>query len=132
MRIAFASINEGIDGQLSPHFGRCPYYVFVDVDGEEVQRVETLPNPFYENHQPGAIPQFIAQQRADVVIAGGMGPRAISWFQQLGVTPVTTAPRSIREILDDYLRGRLEGAESCEGSEHEGHHGHHHSHHHFD
>ena len=113
MRIAFAAVSQGIESELSPHFGRCPYYVFVDVDGNEVKNVESKKNPFYEQHQPGVVPQFIAKEKANVIIAGGMGPRALGWFNQLGITPITTHSRRIKEVLDDYLAGRLEGAESC-------------------
>ncbi len=124
MRIAFSSLSDGIESDLSPHFGRCPYFVFVDIENNEIVSVNAKANPYYSQHQPGVVPQFIAQEGANVIIAGGMGPRAIDWFQQLGVTPLTTMPRKIKEILDDYLAGRLEGAEAC--SEHEGHHEHHH------
>jgi len=34
MKIAFATEeNKGIESMLAYHFGRCPYYVFVDVSG---------------------------------------------------------------------------------------------------
>ncbi|MHA1770495.1 MAG: NifB/NifX family molybdenum-iron cluster-binding protein [Candidatus Thorarchaeota archaeon] len=113
MRIAFASINEGLESELSPHFGRCPYYVFVDLDNDTVKSVTTKNNPYYSGHQPGVVPQFVAQEGANVIVAGGMGPRAIDWFNQLGVTPITTVPRKINAILKDYIEGKLAGAESC-------------------
>ena len=32
MRIALSADNDnGLDSVISPHFGRCPYYVFVDL-----------------------------------------------------------------------------------------------------
>lgn len=113
MRIAFASINEGLESELSSHFGRCPYYVFVDLDNDTVKSVTTKNNPYYSGHQPGVVPQFVAQEGANVIVAGGMGPRAIDWFNQLGVTPITTVPRKINAILKDYIEGKLAGAESC-------------------
>lgn len=116
IKIAFASEeNAGLDSQLSQHFGRCPYYVFVEVEDGEVKNVEVKENPYFSSHVPGAVPQFIANQGAKIIIAGGMGPRAIDWFARLGVQPITGVSGKIRDILNDYLSGRLQpSAEPCE------------------
>jgi len=115
IKIAFASKeNAGLDGRLSHHFGRCPYYVFVEVEDSEVKNVEVKENPYFASHVPGAVPQFIASEGANVIIAGGMGPRAIDWFTRLGIQPVTGASGKIRDILNDYLAGKIQlGAEPC-------------------
>jgi len=114
MKIAFASEeNRGVESILAYHFGRCPYYVFIDVEDNKVNNVETKENPFFNKHEPGIVPQFVAKEKTNVIIAGGMGPRAIDWFEKLGVKPITTIPRKIKDILQDYLQGKLQGAESC-------------------
>jgi len=90
VRIAFASNGEeGLKSKISHHFGRCPYYVFVDVEGEIVKNVEVKRNPFYNRHAPGIVPQFIRDEGADVIIAGGMGLRALEWFKRLNIKPIT-------------------------------------------
>jgi len=116
MRIAFAcDTNEGLDSTISAHFGRCPYYVFVDVEGREVRNVEVVENPFYYDHgAPGQVPGFIASRGATTIVSGGMGPRAIGFFEQLGVEAVTGASGRVREVLEAYLDRRLAGAEPCD------------------
>jgi len=116
MRIAFAADDErGLDAEVSQHFGRCRYYIFVDLDGEEVKEVRAVHNPFYYEHgQPGQVPEFIYDQGVDVIIAGGMGPRAVELFGKLGVRAATGASGSVRDALDAYLRGELYGAEPCD------------------
>ena len=43
MRIAVSADNDnGLDSVVSPHFGRCPYYVLVDLEGQEVQQVNAV------------------------------------------------------------------------------------------
>ena len=114
MKIAFSSEeNKGIDGMLAHHFGRCPYYVFVDVEDNKIKSIETKENPFFNDHEPGVVPQFIADKKADVIVSGGMGPRAIEWFKDLKVKAITAQPKKIKEILDDYFEGKLKGAEPC-------------------
>lgn len=119
MRIAFAAEDgNGLDAVLSQHFGRCPYYIFVDVEGEEVKDVKAVHNPFYHEHgQPGQVPEFIYDQGVDVMVAGGMGHRAMDFFEKFGIDVVTGASGRVRDVLEDYLKGRLSGAEPCDEDE---------------
>jgi len=116
MKIAFASENnQGLRGSLSLHFGRCPYYTFVNVDGDQVADVQVLANPYFNSHVPGAVPEFIKSHNVHVMIAGGMGPRAIQLFNQFGIEVVTTSAQWLLEdLLTAYLRGEITGATGCE------------------
>ncbi len=117
MRVAIsADDSNGLDSVVSPHFGRCPYYVLVDLDGREVSRVSAVENPYYGHHQPGQVPGFIQSQGGDVMLAGGMGRRAIGFFQQYGIQAVTGASGTVRHALEQYLGGVLQGAEPCRES----------------
>jgi predicted Fe-Mo cluster-binding NifX family protein len=117
MRVAVSADNDnGLDSVVSPHFGRCPYYVLVDVDGREVSQVSAVENPYYGHHQPGQVPGFIQGQGANVMLSGGMGRRAIGFFQQYGIQAVTGATGTVRHALEQYLGGALQGAEPCRES----------------
>jgi len=114
-RIALAcEDNQGLSGQMSQHFGRCPYYLIVDVDGHEIKKTDSVNNPYYNNHVPGMVPQFINEQAVNVMIAGGMGPRAIDMFSNLGMEVVTGAIGNVGNVLQAYLRGEISGVEPCE------------------
>jgi len=116
IKIAFASEeNTGLESRLSHHFGRCPYYVFVEIEDDEVKNVEVKENPYFNSHVPGAVPQFIASEDANVIISGGMGPRAIDQFMRLGIEPITGVSGKIKDILNDYVDGKIQlGAEPCD------------------
>jgi predicted Fe-Mo cluster-binding NifX family protein len=114
-RIALAcEDNQGLSGQMSQHFGRCPYYLIVDVEGDEIKKTDSVNNPYYNNHVPGMVPQFINEQAVNVMIAGGMGPRAIDMFSNLGMEVVTGAIGNVGNVLQAYLRGEISGVEPCE------------------
>jgi len=118
MRIAISADNDnGYDSVVSPHFGRCPFFVLVDVEDGTMKTVHTEKNPYFPNHQPGQIPKFISELGADVMLAGGMGRRAIMMFDQLGVQGVTGAYGSIRQAVERYLSGDLTGADPCLSSQ---------------
>lgn len=122
MRIAIsANENNGLDSAIGAHFGRCPYFVLVDVEGQAVTAVQTIDNPYYSAHQPGQVPGFIQSQAADVMLSGGMGGRAVSFFQQYGIEPVTGAAGTVRQSVESYLSGQLTGTAPCAESVEHGH-----------
>jgi predicted Fe-Mo cluster-binding NifX family protein len=119
MRVAIAvTVDDsiGLDSAVSPHFGRCPYYLLVDLDGTRVSHVKTVENPYHGRHEQGQVPGFIKSHWADVILAGGMGRRAIALFQQYGIKAVTGASGTARDALEQYLDGALQGAEPCRES----------------
>lgn len=122
MRIAVSADNKsGLDSVISPHFGRCPHFVLVDVQDRKVTQVTEVDNPFYGAHQPGQVPGFIHQQGANVMLTGGMGGRAMQFFAQLSIEPVTGAAGTVRLSLEQYLGGELKGAAPCATSQQHGH-----------
>jgi predicted Fe-Mo cluster-binding NifX family protein len=122
MRIAVSAENKsGLDSVVSPHFGRCPHYILVDVKGHDVTGIEEVDSPFYGHHQPGQVPGFINSLGADVMLAGGMGGRAIMFFEQYGIEGVTGAYGTVRQSVERYLGGQLKGAAPCKESQEHGH-----------
>ena len=94
-------------GAMSPHFGHCEQFAFFDVDEQkgEITNREYIPSP---EHQPGLLPVWLAQQGAGVVIAGGMGPRAVDLLQQNGISVVLGAMESDPEkAVLSHLSGAL-------------------------
>ena len=126
MRIAISADNSaGLESITAHHFGRCPYYALIDVEGREVKAVKLLANPYYENHRPNVVPAWIEKQGADVMLAGGMGRRAVMLFKQSGIQAHTGASGTVRRALEQFLGGKLEDARPCKEHEqaasHEGH-----------
>jgi len=122
MRIAIpCSNNNGLESEISMHFGRSPYYTFVDAEGNEIKSFEVLPVPFAE-HGPGDLPNFVKENGGDVVIAYGMGGRAVDFFNQLGIDVITGASGRVKEAVDAFLKGRIEVDEDWESKEEFGHH----------
>jgi len=122
MRVAISADDDnGLESIVSPHFGRCPHYILVDLDGQGVQDVGKVDNPFFGQHAPGQVPGFIHSHGVNVMLTGGMGYRAIGFFQQFGIEAVTGAAGTVRQALQRYLGGTLSGAAPCEVSrEHTG------------
>jgi len=114
-KIAVASKDHmGLNSEVSAHFGRCPYYTLVEVQEDEIKKVSNVKNPYYLSHgQPGQVPNFIKEQQVEVIIAGGMGPRAIEFFNQLEIEAVTGASGRVADVINSYLKGNLQDAGPC-------------------
>ena len=122
MKIAVtAENNNGLESLVAQHFGHAPFFVLVDVKDGEVCAVQGVANPFATAHQPGQIPDFVKQQNADVILSGGMGGRAIEFFEQAGIKAATGASGTVRQALEQYLGGKLNEAAPCDESTAHGH-----------
>lgn len=122
MRIAISTETDaGLDAPVAGHFGRCPFFTLVDLEEEQIQAVHVVPNPYFPNHEPGQVPGFIHSQGAHVMLAGGMGGRAVAFFAQHGIQPVTGASGTVRQVLDAFRRGELGSWTPCGESVAHGH-----------
>lgn len=94
-------------GIVSSHFGHCEYFALIDADenNREIIRKELIPSP---GHEPGRLPEWLAEQGVAFVIAGGMGSRAQGLFQQhrIGVF-VGAAESDPEKAVLSYLAGQL-------------------------
>lgn len=127
MRIAIsAETDQGLESQVAHHFGRCPFFALVEVEGNQIESARIIENPFYAAHQPGQVPGLIKEHKADVMVSGKMGSRAIQFFSQYGIEAATGASGTIQEAVTSFLEGKINGASSCADSEAHGHGGHHH------
>lgn len=94
-------------GRLCLHFGHCEAFYLAEVDplaGSIIaSRLATPPA-----HAPGVLPEWLAGEGVNVVIAGGMGARAQQLFAHAGIEVVTgAAPERPEALVQGYLGGTL-------------------------
>jgi len=96
------------DGQLCMHFGHCEKFVIFEVDPNEkriITKTILVPPP----HEPDLLPKWLHSEGVSVVIAGGMGQRAQSLFEQAGVKVIVGAqPAEPESLVMAYLNNALE------------------------
>ena len=96
-------------GNVAQHFGRAPWFTFVTIENNKVIEKNPLPNP---GHSVGSIPQFINEQGATCMITGGIGHRAIGFFNEYGIEVIRGIIGSVDETIGKILDGTLEGGEN--------------------
>ena len=106
------------DGKLTMHFGHCASFALVDVDpaSNTILKREDIDAPA---HVPGLLPPWLAERGVNMIIAGGMGKRAVDLLLQQNIQVVLGAPVGTPEALVmAHLAGNIQtGANPC-GEEH--------------
>ncbi|MGF1586071.1 MAG: NifB/NifX family molybdenum-iron cluster-binding protein [Bacteroidales bacterium] len=115
---------------LCTHFGHCQSFAIVSTVDGLISGIK-VENP--PEHTPGAYPRWIAGLGVSVVIAGGIGQKAIALLNEQNIDVFIGAPvKSAKDLVADFLADKLSlNANYCDRHEH--HHGDHSSgnkHHH--
>ena len=95
------------DGLLAQHFGHCEKFALLDVD-PVTRQITSSTEVDAPEHQPGLLPPWLKERGVTLVVAGGMGTRAQSLFQEISIEVITGAPSaSAADLTRQYLDGTL-------------------------
>ena len=98
---------------LCQHFGHCDKFaVFQTEDNKIIEESYLIPPP----HEPGVLPGWLASKGITHVIAGGMGHRAISLFNEHNIKVYTgVEEKPARLLAEEFLSEKLiTGVNSCD------------------
>ncbi len=116
--------NGGLNDQMSPRFGRCVSFTFVEVQNDEIKAVKTVPNPA-ANAMGGAgvqATQIIGNNGANIVIVGFLGPNASNGLNSLNIK-ILQSPNeamTIKEVINLYIQGKLQAINTSNVASHYG------------
>ena len=109
MRIAIAATGSGLDSPMDFHFGRCAYFLIVEIEGDEIKLVKAIENS--ATHQRGGAgitaAQIVANEKADAVVAGAFGPRAFDVLTQVGTRMFVGVEGTVEENAGMFAQGKL-------------------------
>jgi predicted Fe-Mo cluster-binding NifX family protein len=107
MKICITAGASGLDAPMDPRFGRCPFFVVVDLDS---MSENSIPNSDVMASSGAGIQaaQEIAKQGVSALITGNIGPNAmqtlsaakIEVYQHQGIG-------SVRDVVEKYQQGEL-------------------------
>ena len=111
MKIAITSEGKNPDAAVDPRFGRCKYFLIMDMDSGNFEAVE---NSHAQNSGGAGIQagQLVASKGVGVVLTGNMGPNAFQVVQSAGIKVITGVSGRISEVLERYKSGKFEAAKN--------------------
>jgi predicted Fe-Mo cluster-binding NifX family protein len=108
MRVAVSTES----GEVAQHFGRCSHYTIANIGDGRVLSKQIISNP---GHEPGFLPQYLADRGVECIIAGGMGSKAESLFRERNIGIIVGVTGKVDSVLESLAQGKLESSASmCE------------------
>lgn len=106
MKIALTANNKSLDSEIDPRFGRCKFFLIVDIDTMDF---ETISNESAMTSGGAGIQaaQTIAKTGVKVVITGNVGPNAFQTLNAAGIKIYTGASGTVKEAIDKYKNNEL-------------------------
>ena len=120
MKVCVTAAASGIDAPMDPRFGRCPFFVVVDLDSmSEI----SIPNANVNAASGAGIQaaQEVAKQGVSALITGNIGPNAM---QTLSAAKINVYQHqggiAVRAALEAFQRGDLSKIDAPSVSAHAG------------
>jgi len=108
MKVCLSSLGKDVNSKLSEVFGRCPYFIFVQIDNNQITKTEILENTSASQQGGAGISsaQIVAENNADAVITGTVGPRALDVLNQFNIK-IFSGAGLVKEVVQEFISGKL-------------------------
>lgn len=116
MKVAITAMENDLNSQVDPRFGRCKYFLTVDT---ETMKFEVTRNDNQEAIGGAGIQaaQTVANKGVVALITGSVGPNAFQTLSAAGLKVYTGAHGTIKEVIEQFKQGELkESSNSNVGS----------------
>ncbi len=103
--------DDGLESVVSAHFGSAPFYIFVDIGVDGVERWFTKDNPALglEKRKGVVVTEMLVEEDVTAVLSDelGEGPFHMLRDSYVGVYPVSVGV-PVREAVELFTKGNLE------------------------
>jgi predicted Fe-Mo cluster-binding NifX family protein len=116
MKIGLPSTGNELASSFANIFGRCPNFVIVESETEEI--LEVYPNSA-QNAAGGAgiqAAQSLLNHQVQTVISPQMGPNAFRVLQNAGIKIYSGKTGTLKQNIDEFKNGRLNEMTTAGGS----------------
>jgi len=117
--------EKGLDEDVGEHFGRVPTYTIIDLETQDVKVISNSSNHMGGKEYP---PELLKREGVQVMVCRGLGRRAISLFEEMGIEVYIGAFGSVRDTVEAFKQGRLQLASMGDGCQEHAFGDHHHHH----
>jgi len=119
MKITISATGPDLDAQVDPRFGRCRYFVIVDLETTKFEALENS-GAMGSGGVGVSVAQMIAGKGVEAVITGNCGPNAYQALSTAGIKVITGVTGSVQDAVEDYKSGKLQAISKPNVSAHSG------------
>jgi len=108
MKIAISATGKTLDDNVDQRFGRCPYFVIVEIEDKKIKEVKAIENIAAAQSGKAGISaaQTIAEEEAEAVITGNLGPNASDVLEQFEIKAYQSSGK-IKDAVNEFIEGKL-------------------------
>jgi predicted Fe-Mo cluster-binding NifX family protein len=106
MKIAISSTGSDLDAQADPRFGRCEYFLIVELDDMSFEALDNTSTAL-EGGAGIQSAKLVVDKGARAVVTGSVGPNAAKILSEAGMDIVTGVSGTIRDLAQQYKDGRV-------------------------
>jgi len=119
MKIAITSTGKDLDSQVDPRFGRCAYFLIVNIDDMSFEAIDNASMSLGGGAgiQAG---QFVASRGAKALLTGSVGPNASRTLNAAGLDVIVGVSGPIRDAVERYKSGELKATTQANVPDHFG------------
>jgi predicted Fe-Mo cluster-binding NifX family protein len=119
VKVAITSQGDNLNTQVDTRFGRCAYFIIVDLGARTIEAVTNPASGAMGGAGPQAA-QTIANKGVKAVITGNIGPNAFQTLKAANIKIYQGASGTVKETLTKYEIGELKELSNSSVSDHFG------------
>ncbi len=117
MKIAISSTGEKLENEMDAKFGRCPYFLIVEIEDGKIKGTKAVENTAAMQGGGAGITaaQIVGNEGVNAVIAINFGPRAFTVLKELEIDIYQGAPGTVAENIQQFIDEKLAKLEEATG-----------------
>jgi len=117
MILAITASGDRIDSDVDPRFGRCKYFIFVNLD---TGVIEAVLNAATAGGAGIAAGQTVVTYGAKTVLTGDVGPNAYQVLSAAGIEVYTGVSGKVKDAVEAFKAGKLKASGQASVQQHHG------------
>ncbi len=104
IKVCIPAINEGLESEIDPRFGRCKFFTLIELKNGKILNTKSVKNIGAEQGSGAGIAaaEQVSKLDADVVLTYDVGPKSETILDQLGIKIIKTSG-TIQTALNNYI-----------------------------
>jgi len=109
MKVAISSTGKDLSSSVSDVFGRCPYFIIVDIEDNKVTKFDVIDNLSSEQAGSAGISaaKIVVAKGVEAVITRNVGPRALDVLKQFKIE-IYDGIGSVDEAVKKFISKKLD------------------------
>ncbi len=106
MKVAVTATEPSLDATVDPRFGRCPYFVIVDIENMTIDAAQNESDTLLAAAGIKSA-QALAEKGVQAVLTGNCGPNAYQTLSAAAIAVITGCQGTVREAVEQFKAGRI-------------------------